>query len=105
MLLHPAICSDDEAPGLPFSGLGGVRGGLASRGVSPQYSPALRWVTTGFGMGPGGASALSATGAPHPPDRPGVGMHQPAYASLRHCRGGLPRPAVRAPCTQHHDSS
>ena len=39
-------------------------------GSPPQYSPALRWVTTGFGMGPGGASALSATGTPHPP-RPG----------------------------------
>ena len=36
-------------------------------GSPPQYSPALRWVTTGFGMGPGGASALSATGAPDPP--------------------------------------
>ena len=33
-------------------------------GSPPQYSPALRWVTTGFGMGPGGASALSATGTP-----------------------------------------
>ncbi len=36
-------------------------------GSPPQYSPALRWVTTGFGMGPGGASTLSATGTPHPP--------------------------------------
>jgi hypothetical protein len=35
-------------------------------GSPPQYSPALRWVTTGFGMGPGGASTLSATGTPHP---------------------------------------
>ena len=33
-----------------------------------QYSPALHWVTTGFGMGPGGASALSATGTPQAPD-------------------------------------
>ena len=32
-----------------------------------QYSPALRRVTTGFGMGPGGATALSATGTPRPP--------------------------------------
>ena len=31
-----------------------------------QYSPALRRVTTGFGMGPGGATALWATS---PPDR------------------------------------
>ena len=38
-------------------------------GSPPQYSPALRWVTTGFGMGPGGSSALSATDAPHPPHR------------------------------------
>jgi hypothetical protein len=42
-------------------------------GSPPQYSPALRWVTTGFGMGPGGASTLSATGTPHPPrGRPGA---------------------------------
>ena len=40
-------------------------------GSPPQYSPALRWVTTGFGMGPGGASTLSATGAPGPPPVPG----------------------------------
>ena len=30
-------------------------------GSPPQYSPALLWVTTGFGMGPGGARTLSAT--------------------------------------------
>jgi hypothetical protein len=36
-------------------------------GSPPQYSPALCWVTTGFGMGPGGASALSATDTPAPP--------------------------------------
>jgi hypothetical protein len=36
-------------------------------GSPPQYSPALHWVTTGFGMGPGGSSALLATDAPHPP--------------------------------------
>ena len=41
-------------------------------GSPPQYSPALRWVTTGFGMGPGGASTLSATGAPHPPTAVGT---------------------------------
>ena len=33
-----------------------------------QYSPALPRVTTGFGMGPGGATALSATGTS---DQPG----------------------------------
>ena len=36
-------------------------------GSPPQYSPALRGVTTGFGMGPGGARALSATNTAHPP--------------------------------------
>ena len=30
-----------------------------------QYSPALSRVTTGFGMGPGGATTLSATGTSH----------------------------------------
>ena len=46
--------------------IGGARSGLAARGATPQYSPALRWGTTGFGMGPGGATALWATS---PPDR------------------------------------
>ena len=32
-----------------------------------QYSPALPRVTTGFGMGPGGATALSATGTSDQP--------------------------------------
>ena len=54
-----------------------------------QYSPALRRVTTGFGMGPGGATALSATGTPPPPLRHiGVpssgsssdGLHHPCCA-------------------------
>jgi hypothetical protein len=35
-------------------------------GSPPQYSPALRRVTTGFGMGPGGTGALSATGTSDP---------------------------------------
>jgi hypothetical protein len=39
-------------------------------GSPPQYSPALHWVTTGFGMGPGGASTLSATNTPPPSVRP-----------------------------------
>src|SRR5215204_303098 len=47
-------------------------------GSPPQYSPALRWVTTGFGMGPGGASTLSATGTPHPPT---AGVGAPCCAS------------------------
>ena len=46
-------------------------------GSPPQYSPALHWVTTGFGMGPGGASTLSATDTPPPPDR----THLPASQS------------------------
>jgi len=36
-------------------------------GSPPQYSPALPRVTTGFGMGPGGSRALSATDTPHAP--------------------------------------
>ena len=36
-----------------------------------QYTPALRWVTTGFGMGPGGSSALATTNIP--PLRPPTG--------------------------------
>ena len=51
-------------------------------GSPPQYSPALRWVTTGFGMGPGGASTLSATGAPHPP----LYGDQEAVCLLHHLR-------------------
>ena len=64
-------------------------------GSPPQYSPALRWVTTGFGMGPGGASTLSATGTPHPPQPEG------RSALLRQGRGKRsPRscPLARAPC-------
>jgi hypothetical protein len=65
-------------------------------GSPPQYSPALRWVTTGFGMGPGGASTLSATGTPHPPTG---GFGTPCLR--RQSRGmPLPRscPLARAPC-------
>jgi hypothetical protein len=36
-------------------------------GSPHKYSPALRRVTTGFGMGPGGATALAATGTSNPP--------------------------------------
>ena len=50
-------------------------------GSPPQYSPALRWVTTGFGMGPGGASTLSATGTPHPR------MPEAGTLLVRHHRG------------------
>ena len=65
-LLHPAshifYCTSSDLP--HRSHFGGARSGLASRGATPQYSPALRWVTTGFGMGPGGATALWATSPP-----------------------------------------
>ena len=40
-------------------------------GSPPQYSPALPRVTTGFGMGPGGSRALSATDTPHAPTSSG----------------------------------
>ena len=53
---------------LARTGLLPVRGAPAAAsppmGSPPEYSPALRRVTTGFGMGPGGSTALSATGAP-----------------------------------------
>jgi hypothetical protein len=52
-------------------------------GSPPQYSPALCWVTTGFGMGPGGASALSATDTPAPP-----------WALVIYVCGARPRPAA-----------
>ena len=46
----------------------GVPAAASPPNASPrQYSPALPWVTTGFGMGPGGATALSATGTPRSP--------------------------------------
>ena len=71
----------------------------------PQYSPALRRVTTGFGMGPGGAGALAATGAPDPP--PGTdavgGRKASPRENLEVARGretrGAPRFLVRAPHT------
>src|SRR5215204_6126409 len=74
-------------------------------GSPPQYSPALRWVTTGFGMGPGGASTLSATGTPHPPTG-GVGApccaspagRPPGRRPLRSC------PLARAPCSAAYTS-
>ncbi len=69
-------------------------------GSPPQYSPALRWVTTGFGMGPGGASALSATGAPGPPTlggrRRGALASSWCGAGNGRRRGGPP-PAARPP--------
>ena len=55
-------------------------------GSPPQYSPALSRVTTGFGMGPGGASTLSATGTPHPPP----GGREPPW--MRHSRGEVHAP-------------
>ena len=61
-------------------------------GSPPQYSPALRWVTTGFGMGPGGASTLSATGTPHPRHAGGRGAPCCARAA-----GSAPHAPVRSP--------
>ena len=54
---------------------GGPAAASPPPGFPPEYSPALRWVTTGFGMDPGGSTALSATdppcasqaGTPRPP--------------------------------------
>lgn len=64
-------------------------------GGSPrQYSPALRRVTTGFGMGPGGADALSTTGTPHPPPprvrsrTPGAGGEPRSVTRLLLCHAG-----------------
>ncbi len=80
---------------------GGARSGLASRGATPQYSPALRWVTTGFGMGPGGATALWATSPPEPiritqvwDDGGGVDLPggNKAKAGWGHRYGDRPRP-------------
>jgi hypothetical protein len=72
-------------------------------GSPPQYSPALRWVTTGFGMGPGGASTLSATGTPHPQHAggrdPDLLRHAPARS--RPAPGGSPT----RPAWPHHGPS
>ena len=82
----------------PPRGWGAPAAASPPRGSPPQYSPALRWVTTGFGMGPGGASALSATGAPHPPGSPGGGgAPLRARVLLRPRSRSCPR--LRAPCT------
>ena len=72
-------------------------------GSPPQYSPALRWVTTGFGMGPGGASTLSATGTPHPPYRrvgapcctraAGITPHAPVRSPARSVQQHKPSPS------------
>ena len=81
-------CSTPRRALLPLGSRGWGVPAAASppRGSPPQYSPALRWVTTGFGMGPGGASTLSATGTPHP--RSCRGADAPC---LRHfCRGPVP---------------
>jgi hypothetical protein len=91
------------------------RGGEATAAASPpggsppQYSPALRWVTTGFGMGPGGASALAATGA-SPPPRAGkekaAGTTSCASRShnhhgLRHATAGVDR--ISCPRALHEE--
>src|SRR5918994_4642391 len=70
-------------------------------GSPPQYSPALRWVTTGFGMGPGGASTLSATGTPHPPQR------RAGAPCCARAAGSAPHAPVRSPArpVQQHRPS
>ena len=79
-------------------GSGGAATASPPTGSPPQYSPALRWVTTGFGMGPGGATALSATA---PPDPRWIRRHlPPALLLLRpRPRHGVP-PVTARP---HHD--
>ena len=73
-----------------------------------KYSPALRWVTTGFGMGPGGASTLSATGTPHPLTGGGdpVLRHAPGSDSPllagRLAPGGSPTRPASPHITPHH---
>ena len=59
-------------------------------GSPPQYSPALRWVTTGFGMGPGGASTLSATGTPHPRHAGGGDLAAAPHPAGIAMRRGMP---------------
>src|SRR5918994_6477612 len=88
-------------PAPPCGGWGVSAAASPPVGSPPQYSPALRWVTTGFGMGPGGASTLSATGTPHPP--------QPAAGTLccATTAGGAMRPHAPAcsptrPASPHH---
>ncbi len=80
-------------------------------GSPPQYSPALRWVTTGFGMGPGGASTLSATGTPHPrtPEAGTLLLRHAPRATPRSWRAapllaGRPRALHSATSRLHHAS-
>src|SRR5829696_5140083 len=70
-------------------------------GSPPQYSPALRWVTTGFGMGPGGASTLSATGTPHPRH---AGDRSPCCATTADGTMSHPAPggSPTRPASLHH---
>ena len=90
-------------------------------GSPPQYSPALPQVTTGFGMGPGGSTALAATDTPQrfpawsslhadglrpasgcasAPDRPRRAHHEvPTGAHRRHPGRG------RSPLAHQHGSA
>jgi hypothetical protein len=87
-LLHPA--SSCPAPAFtlppPIRGPGAPATASPPTGLPLQYSPALPRVTTGFGMGPGGATALSATGTPDPPTWDGH-----AHTSLFSLQSTLPR--------------
>ena len=58
-----------------------------------QYSPALSRVTTGFGMGPGGATTLSATGTAH------RRMQRLLFLS----RGRVLRAGAHRPHRAHHE--
>src|SRR3954464_6046331 len=63
-LLHPASRRSRSSSAYHHrSGWKAPAAASPPKGSPPQYSPALRGVTTGFGMEPGGARALSATGA------------------------------------------
>src|SRR5215212_5280729 len=75
----------------PHGGWGVPAAASPPVGSPPQYSPALRWVTTGFGMGPGGASTLSATGTPHPRHAGGEGPHTAPSPRGRPLLAGRPR--------------
>ncbi len=76
-------------PGGVYRGVWSTRGSGMSATASPptgsplQYSPALRRVTTGFGMGPGGADALAATDIPDPRIRMDRGARLRHRACLR----------------------
>src|SRR5918994_1549355 len=88
-------------PAPPCGGWGVSAAASPPVGSPPQYSPALRWVTTGFGMGPGGASTLSATGTPHPP-QPAAGTLSCATTAGGAMRPHAPACSPTRPASPHH---